>query len=1771
MSETTQDLLRGELERLFELDEMTSLSSELLGYEPSLLGGTSGKGSFARALVDRCLADSAIEALADAMRLFGKAPDVSKVFDVRAGRSLEPGEELAGFRIAKHLAEGGLGRIFLAEREEEGGGKTRAAIKLVRMSLSRDPSAVARFLTGQRALKRVPVEGIAAIHACGMLDDGRPWVATEYLEGQTLAARLQRVGPMHINEARPILRGVLEALQRLHDRGLVHADVKSGNVFVVRPERPDGTRGEPTGVLVDAGAHRLLAAGATRPDTIGALRVFGNAHAVAPEMARGEPIGPASDIYAAGVMLYELLTGQLPFVGKSAFEVVAKHLAAEPAPASSVAPKGWVTKDLDALIDKALAKDPADRFASARELLEAIEQLARAKMKKEPLDESAFAAAADAVRSAPTDADAIALLEEVIAPADAWEKAAELYVDVAGATDDVEAKKGLLFRVARIRATETRDREGASAAYRAILEVEEGNLVARSGLEELTREAGDHEALVELLLERLDHIEATHERAAVLREIGALYEDQLADAENALVAYSQALADEPGDDKTARAIERLCGTSTEHWGTVLEQLNEVVQEVGDAPEAVPLYLRLGRWYGESLKRPDFALPCFAKVVEIDSTCDEAYEGSIALYERSRSWPEVVQILEAWAAATSNPAAARDHRARAADIVLRKLSDQDRAVSMFEAILAEDPTHPTALAALATLHAQREEWPQLAALLEQRVKVAIGEAKVPFLLELAELCEDRLGETDKAIVHYESAAELDPRSLDALKGLERIFARQSNYPKLMEVLEKQLELTATPRQKIAILEHLGAIHEEELLDVDAAITCYEQVVGFDPGHEGANPALTRLYRQKGRFDDLVATLERHAKSSDDVKRKTDLLFQAARALMADVGAPERAIALAERVVTIDPEHAEALTLLARLRAQTGDASSAVEAVDRLADGESDPKKKAERFVEAARLLEESGDHDRAIERYKRALDADESSSAAAESLRRLYAKRGDAHGVAGLLLREIEATEGKSRKAELHAELGHLAATRLEDPERARMAFEMALQLDATCTSAARGLGDLAFEDEAWAEAARHFEPLLARTSELSAEDAKRISLRCGDSFAKLSEWSKAQRAYLNAKSFAPEDRDVLERVADVTYAAAEWDEAAELYRGFLDLHGAKLEPKERGQALYRFGDALRRSASYDEAAPLLDEAAQLRPEDPAPLRALRDLHAAKKEWDLVVRVLRRRMEQAGDLERFDLLVEVGDVLLKELGDREKAAKSYVAALEVVPDDRNLLTKLMAVYSETKDWSRLVEVILRIAELVDDPPQQAKYYLTAASIAKGELGRHEEAADYYAQALENDGASEKAFLGLVECLEKGKRWDELADAYRARIERKRNAPAEERAKLFDALGALYEEKLEDAARAAEAYEQAQELDADGRRRLEKLAEIYGGEPKRFFRKALDTHAQLLRKSPYRVESYQALRELYTDAKRADESWCVCQVLKSLAMAGPDEESFFKKHRSKHPAAAQAFFDEDIWFNHITHADQDPLLTGIFAAITPAVVATRSQDLDSYGLANAKKRNPETDESVMVRTLHYVAGVTQVPLPDVYYLPDDPGGVSVLFSSPPALGVGQAALAGGPAQALAFVAARQMAYFRPGHYLRHLVPSGSGLRAWLLAAIKLATPQFPVPKSLVGKVDEHLGALRQHLDHGAQAEVRSLVQQLLAAAPELDMKRWVAAVDQTADRVGFVMANDLEIAVALIKASPDDAATQKERLKELYLFSVSTEYLELRQKLGITIDG
>jgi hypothetical protein len=175
--------------------------------------------------------------------------------------------------------------------------------------------------------------------------------------------------------------------------------------------------------------------------------------------------------------------------------------------------------------------------------------------------------------------------------------------------------------------------------------------------------------------------------------------------------------------------------------------------------------------------------------------------------------------------------------------------------------------------------------------------------------------------------------------------------------------------------------------------------------------------------------------------------------------------------------------------------------------------------------------------------------------------------------------------------------------------------------------------------------------------------------------------------------------------------------------------------------------------------------------------------------------------------------------------------------------------------------------------------------------------------------------------------------------------------------------------------------------------------------------------------------------------------------------------------------------------------------------------------------------------------------------------------------PAISLGRAAFdADVPPQSMAFVVGRHLTYSRPGYYVRHLVPTGTGLKAWLFAAIKMCVPKFPVAPDVEGQAIEAMTAIAPDFQ-GVQGELlSSLVSKLLQEGPTLDLKKWVAGIDFTADRTGFLLAHDLEAAMEATRASQDAASVlPKERAMEILLFSVSEEYLLLRSRLGIAIDS
>jgi len=261
------------------------------------------------------------------------------------------------YRVERKLGSGGMADVYLAEDEELG---RKVALKVLNERHARDDQFVERFKREARNAAGLNHPHIVRVYdRCEV--NGTYYIAMEYLDGPTLKELLVRKGPTPPLTAIKFAREILSALAEAHRHEIVHRDIKPHNVIV----SPDWNVKVADFGIARSGASQMTEAGS----------IVGTAQYLSPEQARGKPVDQRSDLYSLGVVLYEMLTGKVPFTGDAAVEIAMKHLSVVPDPPSKLRPE--LSHDLDAVVMRALAKEPDDRYSSAEEMDADLARVAR--------------------------------------------------------------------------------------------------------------------------------------------------------------------------------------------------------------------------------------------------------------------------------------------------------------------------------------------------------------------------------------------------------------------------------------------------------------------------------------------------------------------------------------------------------------------------------------------------------------------------------------------------------------------------------------------------------------------------------------------------------------------------------------------------------------------------------------------------------------------------------------------------------------------------------------------------------------------------------------------------------------------------------------------------------------------------------------------------------------------------------------------------------------------------------------------------------------------------------------------------------------------------------------------------------------------------------------------------------------------------------------------------------------------------------------------------
>ena len=331
------------------------------------------------------------------------------------GEVVLPKEPIAGkYQVIGVLGEGGTGVVYDAIRTSD---QSPVALKVIHAQLAGDRQIRGRFQREAAILRRLEGEHICPILELGEVPseggDSLLYMALPKLDGPTLEQVLQTERPLEVSRALSIMLEICAALRTAHAQGVIHRDLKPANVILESGKKA---------VVVDFGMAKIVtgAAGGTTNLTAHNM-VFGTPEYMSPEQARGDELDSRCDVYAAGVMLYEMLTGAPPFTGSTPLNVLTEHLTGELEPPSKRAPVGRVSPALESVVLHALARNRDDRYPSASALAAAIMHARAA-----PNDVLSLRPAAFATSPEGTDAFAVTMPLIGVAPSDPPSKPLDL-------------------------------------------------------------------------------------------------------------------------------------------------------------------------------------------------------------------------------------------------------------------------------------------------------------------------------------------------------------------------------------------------------------------------------------------------------------------------------------------------------------------------------------------------------------------------------------------------------------------------------------------------------------------------------------------------------------------------------------------------------------------------------------------------------------------------------------------------------------------------------------------------------------------------------------------------------------------------------------------------------------------------------------------------------------------------------------------------------------------------------------------------------------------------------------------------------------------------------------------------------------------------------------------------------------------------------------------------------------------------------------------------
>ena len=1405
----------------------------------------------------------------------------------------------------------------------------------------------------------------------------------------------------------------------------------------------------------------------------------------------------------------------------------------------------------------------------------------------------------------PSDFRALAALEALFTREGRWEEAIDVLEKRSLVLDDETQRRETLLQAAATWEEKVEDLTKAALVYERVRASETGNRVAADRLEAIYVQQFRWNELVDVLIEQAELRPVVEDQIQMLNRAAKIYESEIGDQESAFYILQAAFKRDYSHEDTGRELERLA-SATNRWQELLDEYTNRVNELEreDRSAAADLWVKIGWWYGEHLSHLEYAIHSVQQALRIDPSHTGAL-GAIGELQRKRgSWSELIETLQRHAAVETAPEKKTDLYIQLAELLERQMQDMPGAIHAYQQALNYDAASRPALTALDRLYRRTEQWQPLIEVLTRRAGLETDDATITKLrLEIGQIWDLRLYDAGQSIAAYQQVLDIDPTNLVALRALESLYEKSNQSEKYLEILEAQLDATPSDAERVGLYERMAAAWEERFGKLDRAAEALEKIVAIDSRNYSAYRELARLYQQAGKWEALVETYRNHVMATADVQTRIDLYVAMGQVYEVNLGDQDRAVEAYTDVLAFDSDEPRALDALGRLYEKISEWDRAVDSMGHLVRRTEDPRKQVELYWRMGRLqYAQLGDADAAEANLLRGLAIDPAHVQTMEALTKQYSDRGDWLKAAQMMVRAETYTAVATDKVRLLFEAAKIYDEKLRQNDAAKQLYGMVIALDPEHVEAGRPLAELYFESHQWAELSPVIDMLARKVGQLHADprELNELYYRAAKTADELGDFQKALGYYKAAYDIDSTYLPTLVGRADLLFKMGDFDNAGKIYQTILVQHRDGQNESDVVRIYNRLGMVRQALGERKKALNMFEKALEIDPTHRDTLAAVIELQQQQGDWEAVVHAKRGLVATSTPKDKVQLLDEIASVYREKLQNPQKATGAYIEALEVTPDDHQLLQKVLDLYTETKQWKKVVETIERFIALESDTVRKGAYYHAAATIARDELKSLDEAVDYYNRALDSFFENPaklpdamipralKSFEAIDKVLTTKRDWKAQERAYRDMIKR---MPAEKtpvfhkiQVGLFDGLGEIYRSRLKHYQSATQAIEIAQQLDpknelrGDGTDRAEILAELYLVAGPDYTDKAIAQHMLMLKNEPFKYDSYKALRRIYMDAHQYDKTWCVCNTLAFLKKADADELQFYEQYKPRGLVKAKNVMSPETW-SKLVHPDENRYISAIFGASWQGVAAMKAFPHKEFGIKRKDKRALPGDPLMFSKLFYYVAQVLNVPLPEVFLVEDNKTADIQLANAidktelTPSFVVRPNLLQGKSEREIAFLSARRLTFMRPEYYLKMLLPTNTELKVVVLAAIAMVQPRFPIPADMQALVQQYVPEMQKRMPPQVMEQLAAVVQRFVQAAPEINLAKWGHAVDATSHRAGFVVCGDLEVAARMVSAEPAvvGGPQVKDKIKELVLYSISEEFFAVRQQMGLTIAG